>query len=59
MTSTTKIDSLYFNNDLTLDLVEKGKEISFIVKSDNPYCQINKINGAVISDSTCGTTRPL
>ena len=49
LVSDTYIDSLYFNNELTLDLIEKGKEISFIVKSDNPYCQINKINGAVIS----------
>ena len=49
LVSDTYIDSLYFSNNLTLDLIEKGKEISFIVKSDNPYCQINKINGAVIS----------
>ena len=46
---TTFIDSIYFNNSLTVDLIDKGKNLSIIVKSDNPYCQINTINGAVIS----------
>ena len=42
-------DSISFKNNITLDLIEKGKQLSFIAKSDNPYCQINSLNGAVIS----------
>ena len=49
MAASTVLDSLYFKDDLTVDLIEKGKELSFIVKSANPYSRINNINGAVIS----------
>lgn len=49
MIASTMIDSLYFVDNITVDLIENGKDLSFIVKSDNPNCQINKINGAVIS----------
>ena len=49
MTGTAKIDSLSIPNTITVDLIEKNKQLSFIVKSDNPYCKINNVIGSVIS----------
>lgn len=47
--STTTFDSISFNNNFTVNLLDKDEELSFIVKSDNPYCKINSIEGAVVS----------
>ena len=43
-------DKISFPNNITLSLIESNKgQLSFIAKSDNPYCQINNMNGVVIS----------
>jgi hypothetical protein len=42
-------DTISFPNNITIDLIEKNKQLSFIAKSDNPYCQINSLNGSVLS----------
>ena len=47
--STTTLDSIAFTNNLTVDLLDKDSNLSIVVKSDNPYCKINNIEGAVIS----------
>lgn len=49
MNGTLKLDSVYVPNNITVDLIEKDKQLSFIAKSDNPYCKINSLNGSVIS----------
>lgn len=48
---TTTFNNLAFYNNFTLDLIEnkKSKQLSFIVKSDNPYCQINNVDGVILS----------
>ena len=30
----------------------RGNQLSFIAKSDNPYCQINSLNGSILSPET-------
>lgn len=46
----TIANDIKFPSTFTLDLIESKKgDLSFIVKSDNPYIQINNINGAVLS----------
>lgn len=49
MIGTAQLDSISFNNNITLDLIEKNKQLAFIAKSDNPYCKINNIDGVVLS----------
>lgn len=49
MTGTANIDTISLPNTITIDLIEKDNQLSFIAKSDNPYCQINNINGSVLS----------
>ena len=49
MIGTTKFDSISFPNTITIDLIEKNNQLSFIAKSDNPYCQINSLNGSILS----------
>lgn len=50
MTSEYTFNTISFPNTLTLDLIENKKgNLSFIAKSDNPYFQINNINGVVLS----------
>ena len=50
MMGETKIDSISFINNFTLDLIESKKgDLSFIVKSDNPHCQINSLTGVMLS----------
>jgi len=49
MSGIAKFDSISFPNDITIDLIEKDKQLSFIAKSDNPYCKINNVIGSVIS----------
>ena len=50
MIGETRLDSISFRNNFTLDLIESKKgDLSFIVKSDNPYCQINTITGVMLS----------
>lgn len=45
-----RFDCISFVNNFTLDLIESKKgDLSFIVKSDNPYCQINTITGVMLS----------
>lgn len=47
--STITFDSISFNNNFTVDLIDKNDELSFIVKSNNPYCKINNIEGAIVN----------
>lgn len=50
MASETVFDTLSFTNNFDLDLIESDKkELSFIIKSDNPYCRINNFDGVVLS----------
>ena len=49
MVGTAKFDSISFPNTITIDFIEKNNQLSFIAKSDNPYCQINSLNGSIIS----------
>jgi len=51
LTNETFFNAISFPNIITLDLIESKKkgEISFVAKSDNPYCQINNLNGVVLS----------
>lgn len=49
-TGTTMFESISFTNNITLSLIESKKgNVSFIAKSDNPYCQINNMSGVVLS----------
>ena len=49
MIGTAKFDSIFFPNTITIDLIEKNNQLSLIGKSYNPYCQINSLNGAILS----------
>lgn len=49
MIGTAELDSISFDNNITVDLIEKDKQLAFIAKSDNPYCKINNIDGTVLS----------
>jgi hypothetical protein len=49
MIGTAKFDSISFPNTITIDLIEKNNQLSFIAKSDNPYCKINSLNGSILS----------
>lgn len=44
----TSIDKLQMNADLTLDLIEKDRQLSIITKSSNPYLQITNTQGTVV-----------
>lgn len=44
----TSIDNLQMNADLTLDLIEKNKQLTIITKSSNPYLQVTNVQGAVV-----------
>lgn len=48
-TSRTLIDSLSMSSSLYVDVIEKDKSLMFITRADNPYLQINNIDGAVVS----------
>ena len=52
MIGTAKFDSISFPNMITIDLIEKNNQLSFIAKSDNPYCKINSLNGSILSPET-------
>jgi hypothetical protein len=52
MIGTAKFNSISFPNTITVDLIEKNNQLSFIAKSDNPYCQINSLNGSILSPET-------
>jgi len=45
----TTVNSLSLSTNLILDVIEKNKQLQIIAKTDNPYCTINTINGAIIS----------
>lgn len=49
MNSSTTINNLTVPANFTTNLIEKDKKLYFVTKSDNPYIQINNIEGAVIS----------
>ena len=50
MNGETHLDSIAFANNFTLNLIESKKgDLSFIVKSDNPHCKINSLNGVMLS----------
>jgi hypothetical protein len=49
-TANTIVNNINFPSTFTLDLIESKKgDLSFIVKSDNPYIQINNVNGVMLS----------
>lgn len=45
----TDINNISFPATFTTDLIEKNNKLLFITKCDNPYVQINNIEGAVVS----------
>ena len=47
--SETFLNTIGAQSSLYLDLIEKDKKLQFIVRADNPYLQINRIEGAVVS----------
>ena len=50
LSATTNINAIKFPTTFSLDLIESKKgDLSFIVNADNPYIEINNINGAVLS----------
>lgn len=48
-TNKTILDSLNMQSSLYVDLIEKDKQLMFIAKVNNPYLQINNIEGAMVS----------
>lgn len=48
-TATTDINTVSFPATFTTDLIEKNNKLLFITKCNNPYVQINNIEGAVVS----------
>ena len=49
LTAQTFLSNISFPATFTTDLVERNNRLYFITKCDNPYVQINNIEGAVIS----------
>lgn len=49
MTANTSIYNITFPATFTTDVIEKDKKMYFLTKCDNPYVQINNIEGAIIS----------
>lgn len=49
MMSEFVLDSLRFDCSLTMDIIEKGNNLYIIGKSDNPYLQINNLEGVILS----------
>lgn len=49
MVGEAHFDSIVFPNNITVDLIDRKGDLSFIAKSDNPYCQINSLNGSILS----------
>lgn len=45
----TSIYNVEFPATFTTDVIEKDKKLYFLTKCDNPYVQINNIEGAIIS----------
>lgn len=49
LSAQTLFNTISFPANFTTDLVERNNKLYFITKCDNPYVQINNIEGAVIS----------
>ena len=50
ITATTFVNSIKFPSTFKLDLIESKKgDLSFIVNTDNPYIEINNVDGVVLS----------
>ena len=45
---TTRIDKLTVNSNLTLDVIDNGKTLEVITKSDNPYVNITGMQSVMI-----------
>lgn len=48
-TSETFLNTIGAQSSLYVDLIEKDKKLQFIARADNPYIQINSIEGAMLS----------
>lgn len=48
-TASTSIFNVSLPANFTTDVIEKDKKLYFLTKCDNPYVQINNIEGAVVS----------
>lgn len=57
LTATTDINTVKFPATFTTDLVERKGDLVFLTKCDNPYVQINNIEGAVVSPEQSKTLR--
>ena len=50
ITATTNVNSIRFPSTFKLDLIESKKgDLSFIVNTDNPYIEINNVDGVMLS----------
>lgn len=49
MIGIARFDSISFPNNIIVDVIENNDQLSFIAKSDNPYCQINSLKGSILS----------
>jgi len=49
LTSSTTFTDIKVNSNIYVDLIEDGKNLKIIAKSDNPYLQINNLDGIILS----------
>ena len=47
--ASTSIYNIEFPATFTMNVIEKNKKLYFLTKCDNPYVQINNIEGAIVS----------
>ena len=47
--ASTSIYNIEFPATFTMNVIEKNKKLYFLAKCDNPYVQINNIEGAIVS----------
>lgn len=55
--SETVIDNLEMNANLTLDVIDNGKQLSVIAKTDNPYMQLGDMQSVVIDPMNSPTLK--
>lgn len=53
----TEIDNMEVNTEITLDVIDNGKQLEVIAKSDNPYINVDNIQSVVIDPSTSKTLK--
>lgn len=51
----TEIDNITINSRLTLDVIDNGKQLEVIAKTDNPYVTLSDMQSVVIDPTTSPT----